>query len=97
MKERINEYIKGRRIKIDDYNFNYSTDIHYCNKVYTIYFFFNDINMKISYSIDYNYSNMLNERLKYIFESYIPQKINENVNVKVYLRKLKLEKIRKQI
>lgn len=97
MEERINQYLNGRRIIIEYIDIYYTTDVHYCNQVYTIYFFFHDLNLKISYSINENIYIRLNQILDFLYNNYIPEKIKENVNLKVYFRTLKIQKIKSKL
>jgi len=93
MEHRINEYIRGRRININDIDMNYQHYIYYNGLDYTITFYFRDINMKISYSLNENASMRLSQILDFVFNNYIPRKINENIELKVYFRNKKLQKI----
>ena len=93
MEHRINEYIKGKRITINDIDMNYQHDIYYNGSVYTITFYFRDINMKISYSLNELTSMRLNYILDYVLNNYIPEKISENIELKTYFRTKKLKKI----
>jgi hypothetical protein len=56
-----------------------------------------DINMKISYSINQNISIRLSQILDFVFNYYIPEKIKENIEVKMFFRSLKLQKIIKRL
>jgi len=97
VKEIIENNIRGREVIIDNQVINYRFQYNNFDiDGHLLTFFFDDLDKKLQYIIHQNVSVKYTKSIiDFVFETYIPSKITEDV--KLYIRTKKIKKIQNEI